>query len=272
MCNDDDFNDIAQNIIRSRKYKSIYEKTIEHNVKRCLDKYGRKQAEKKARNILHRIWSAYYDHKPDFKRLYESFVNDVSEYPKEPIKDRLIKLLSVQSSTNERIGILDNFYKQIFAIIGLPSSIIDHACGLNPLTYPWMNLPNDAKYQAFDIEGELISFLNSTFQFLGLKNMEARLGDVLVDEFNYADVVFMLKFLPVLEQQEKGSSIQVMRRQKCRHLVVSFPVKSLSGNEKGMKNFYSDWFKKTIESERWEYKEILFDTELVFIINLKSYG
>jgi 16S rRNA (guanine(1405)-N(7))-methyltransferase len=271
MCNDSDFADIVQNIIRSKKYKSIYEKTIEHNVQRCLDTYGKKRAEKKARNILHQIWSAYYDHKPNFSRLYESFVDDVGEYPKELIKDRIRKLLSVQSSTRERIGILDNFYKQIFAITGLPSSIIDHACGLNPLTYLWMNLPDDVKYQAFDIEGELISFLNSIFQFLGLKHIKARLGDVLADEFNYADIVFMLKFLPVLEQQEKGSSLQVMRKQKCRHLVVSFPVKSLSGNEKGMKNFYSDWFKKTMESESWKYEEILFDTELVFIINLESY-
>jgi 16S rRNA (guanine(1405)-N(7))-methyltransferase len=284
MCNDSNFADIVQNIIHSKKYKSLYEKTIEHNVQRCLDKYGKKQAEKKARNLLHQIWSAYYDHQPDFSRLYESFVHDVSEYhshsfqchsrengnPEKFIKNRLRKLLSVQSSTRERIGILDNFYKRIFAITGFPSSIIDHACGLNPLAYLWMNLPDDVKYQAFDIEGELISFLNSIFQFLGLKNMEARLGDVLVDEFNYADVVFMLKFLPVLEQQEKGSSLQVMRKQKCRRLVVSFPVKSLSGKEKGMKNFYSDWFKKTIESENWKYEEIPFDTELVFIINLES--
>ena len=285
MCNDNDFADIVQNIIRSKKYKSIYEKTIEHNVRRCLDKYGKKQAEKKARNTLHQIWSAYYDHKPDFSHLYESFANDVTEYyshsskchsrengnPEEFIKNRLKKLLSVQSSTNERIRILNDFYKQIFSVTGIPSSIIDHACGLNPLTYLWMNLPDNVKYQTFDIESNLILLLNSIFQFLGLKNMEARLGDVLVDEFDYADVVFMLKFLPVLEQQEKGSSLQVMRKQKCRHLVVSFPVKSLSGNEKGMKSFYSDWFKKTIKAEGWKYEEILFDTELVFIVNFTHY-
>ncbi|HGE70483.1 TPA: hypothetical protein ENX78_06595 [Candidatus Poribacteria bacterium] len=264
----DDFNDIVQNIIRSKKYKGLYKKTIEHNVKRCLEKYGKKQAERRARKILHQIWSAYYDNKPNFKHIYESFIDKlgINNVTESEIKERIIKILSIQSSTCERITILDNFYKQIFAVTGKPSSIIDHACGLNPLTYFWMNLDSDVKYQAYDIESDLIWFLNSIFEFCKLDNIEAKLGDVLIDEFGYADVVFMFKLLPILEQQEKGSSINVMKSLRCKYLVVSFPIKSLSGSEKGMREFYSNWFKKTIESEKWKFEEILFNTELVFVV------
>lgn len=270
MFDDDDLNNIVQNIIQSKKYKSIYKKTIEHNVKICLEKYGKKQAEERARKILHQIWSAYYEKKPDFKHLYESLIQkfDIENKTELEIKEKLTNILSLQSSTYERISILDDFYKEIFSITEKPSSIIDHACGLNPLTYLWMKLNDDVKYQAYDIDNDLIWFLNSIFKFFELNNIEAKLGDVLVDDFDYADTVFMLKLLPILEQQKKGSSLSVMKRQKCKYLIVSFPIKSLSGNEKGMIQFYSNWFKKTIENEKWKFKEILFDTELVFVIYL----
>ncbi|MGB9597802.1 MAG: hypothetical protein ACPL7B_16070, partial [Candidatus Poribacteria bacterium] len=181
-------------------------------------------------------------------------------------KEKLIKILSLQSSTYERINILNDFYEQIFSIIEKPSSIIDHACGLNPLTYFWMKLNDNVKYQAYDIDSDLIWFLNSIFKLFELNNIEVKLGDVLLDEFGYADVVFMLKLLPILEQQKKGSSLSVIKKQKCKYLIVSFPIKSLSGNEKGMIKFYSNWFKKTIEGENWKFREILFNTELVFVL------
>jgi 16S rRNA (guanine(1405)-N(7))-methyltransferase len=179
----------------------------------------------------------------------------------------LLETSITKGTTRERLAILDDFYGKIFDITGNPDSIIDHACGLNPLSVLWMGLPDNTKYYAFDIESNLVEFLVSVIGYLGLHDkMEAQMGDILVDEFNYADVVFMLKFLPVIEQQEKGSSLKVMKKQKCRYLVVSFPVKSLSGVEKGMASFYSNWFRNLIKEENWQYNEILFDSELVFVV------
>ena len=265
MYTDQDVTEIAQKITSSKKYKSIYNKTVEHTVRRCLERYDKKQVEQRTRNILHQIWSAYYGHKPDFRHLLDTFMSNANN--EAGIRQEMLKLISVQSSTRERIPILDEFYDKIFSITGRPSSIIDHACGLNPLTMLWMNLPGNVKYRAFDIEKDLIGFLKSVIDFLGLTDkMDIRLGDVLIDEFDYADVVFMLKLLPVIEQQQKGSSLEAMRKQRCKHLVVSFPVKSLSGAEKGMSEFYSNWFRSLIKDENWRYNEILFNTELVFVV------
>jgi len=265
MYNDQDVTEIVQKILSSKKYRSIYDKTIERLVRQCLEKFEKKHVEKKVRNILHQIWSAYYDQKPDYKHILDMFVSNVNNGG--DAKQEILKLISIQSSTCERISILDDFYGKIFSVTGRPSSLIEHACGFNPLTTLWMNLPENAKYQAFDIENDLIDFLKSVIDFLNLRDrIEIRQGDVLIDEFNCADVVFMLKFLPVLEQQQKGSSLEVMRKQKCRHLVVSFPIKSLSGAEKGMRDFYSNWFKILINDENWKYDEIIFDTELVFVV------
>jgi len=265
MHTEQDTAELIQKIANSRKYKNIYGKTIERIVKQCLEKYERNQVEKKARNILHQIWGAYYEYRPDFRILLAEFKENINSGL--GIEESLLKILPLQSSVRERIPILNDFYRKIFSVTGYPNSIIDHACGLNPLTVFWMNLPENTKYQAFDIDNVQIDFLRSVFEFLGLGNqIEVGLGDVMVDEFDYSDVVFMLKLLPLLEQQSKGLSLEVMRRQRCNHLVVSFPVKSLSGIEKGMAEFYSNWFENLIGSEAWKYEKIFFETELVFIV------
>ena len=265
MYNDNDIAEIVQKITSSKKYGTIYAKTVEHTVRRCLEKYDKKQVEKKARTILHQIWSAYYNSKTDFENIFNTFVKNINNGGN--IRKEITKILAVQSSTRERLTILENFYGKIFDITGNPHSIIDHACGLNPLSVLWMGLLDNTKYYAFDIESNLVEFLESVIGYLGLHDkMEAQMGDILVDEFNYADVVLMLKFLPVIEQQEKGSSLKVMKKQRCKYLVVSFPVKSLSGAEKGMASFYSNWFKNLIKEENWQYNEILFDSELVFVV------
>ncbi len=265
MYNDKDIAEIVQKITSSKKYRTVYPKTVEHTVKRCLERYDKKQVEKKARTILHQIWSAYYKSKPDFDDIFNTFVKNISSGAN--VKEEIIEILSHQSSTRERLLILDDFYDKIFEITGYPDTITDHACGLNPLSVLWMGLPENTKYHAYDIEHSLIEFIGLIINHLGLRNkMEACLGDILVDEFDYADVVFMLKFLPVIERQEKGSSLEILRKQKCRFLVVSFPVKSLSGAEKGMIKFYSEWFSSLIKDENWRYDKILFDNELVFVV------
>lgn len=263
MCSE--ITEIVQKIINSKKYKTIYPKTVDHTVKNCLEKYDKKQVEKKARTILHQIWSAYYKCKPDFDDVFDTFVKNINNGGN--IKEEVSKILSLQSSTRERLLIFEDFYSKIFEITGYPDSIIDHACGLNPLSMFLLPLLDNVKYYAYDIESSLVEFLNLIIHYLGLHDrIESRLGDVFADEFDYADVVFMLKFLPVIEQQEKGASIDILRKQKCKYLVISFPVKSLSGAEKGMTNYYSEWFRNLIKDENWQYDEILFDNELVFIV------
>ena len=177
-----------------------------------------------------------------------------------------MQVLRLQSSVKERIPLLKDFYKKIFEITGAPASIIDHACGLNPLTLPWMNLPPAASYKAFDIDEEQIDFLSLAFVLLRLNNAFAEPGDILIDEYDYADVVFMLKLLPCLEHQKKGCSIEIIKKQKCKYAVVSFPAGSLSGRKRGMADFYSANFRQLTKDEKWDIKEIMFDNEVVFVI------
>ena len=240
--------EILNKIAASKKYRSLYRKTIEHVV-------GQTRTEKEARNLLHQIWNVYWNKRPDFRKLLIKLKTE-----------GVLPILEIHSSTKERLPILDSFYKKIFTLTGTPSSIIDHACGLNPLTISWMNLPEDTAYKAFDIDTEEVIFLNSALQELGIKKAKVNVGDILTDDFPYADIVFMLKLLPCLEHQKKGVSLEVLRRQKCKFLVVSFPIKSIGGSERGMEKFYEKQFLDLIKDENWQCHKLLFDTELVFII------
>ncbi|HGJ66967.1 TPA: hypothetical protein ENS27_16530, partial [bacterium] len=240
--------EIVQKIIKSKKYNTIYPKTVENTARRCFEKYDKKHVEKKTKTALHQIWSAYYKSKPNFDDVFNDFVKNINDGKN--IKEEIIRILSFQSSTRERLMIIDDFYCKIFSITGYPEIIIDHACGLNPLSIFWMGLPDNTRYFAYDIDNGLIEFLRLVIGYLGLNNIIGfQLADIFVDEFEYADIVLMLKFLPVIEQQEKGSSLEILRKQNCRYLVVSFPIKSLSGVEKGMTGFYSKWFKNLIKDE-----------------------
>jgi 16S rRNA (guanine(1405)-N(7))-methyltransferase len=249
---------LVKKIATSKKYKGVYLKTIARIVKDCSEKYPEKQVEKKAKNLLHQAWGAYFDNRPNFKKILDSFDGKT--------KQAILPLLSLQSSTKERIPTLNDFYKDIFKVTGKPKTIVDLGSGLNPLTFLWMDLAKDAKYFAFDIDKNQAEFLKSIFKILNINQVKIGLGDILVDEFPKADVAFFFKVLPLLEHQQKGSSLPVLQKQDSKFLVVSFPTKSISGKQKGMIDFYSKQFQDLIRNQPWQSKKLLFENELVFII------
>lgn len=255
---------LIEKISNSKKYKGLYLKTIERIVKVCLEKYPAKEAEKRARNLLHQIWGAYFVSRPDFKKLIYRLKNEIASGKE--LKEAVLPLLQLQSSIKERIPILDDFYKKIFSVTGAPNSIIDLACGLNPLSWPWMNLPENCRYLGLDIDKEQKDFLNNAFDIADKNNFQAKLGDILTDESPKADIVFLFKILPLLEHQQKGVSLAILKKLPAKFLIVSFPAKSISGREIGMVDFYLKQFHDLIRSQSWKTEKILFPTELVFVV------
>lgn len=263
---------LIEKISNSKKYRGLYLETIERVVENCFKKYGtlrrsevlEKEVEKRARNLLHQIWAAYTPVKPGFKKLLEQFKQDIKTGKK--IKEIVLPFLRLQTSIKERAEILDDFYQKTFAITGPPESIIDWACGLNPLSWPWMNLPENCRYLGLDIDKEQNDFLNNVFEIAGKKIFQAKLGDILIDNSPKANVIFLLKLLPLLEHQQKGVSLDILKRMPANFLVVSFPTQSIGGRQRGMVDFYSKQFQDLIRNQPWRTEKILFPTELVFVI------
>jgi 16S rRNA (guanine(1405)-N(7))-methyltransferase len=257
---------IISHIQSSKKYHSLNVATIQRIVQDTARRFPEKQIEIEAKKKLHQIWGAYYSSRPDFQKLETKIKEQLSEG--KDSKEILLTLLKIHASTTERVPILEDFYKKIFAITGTPTSILDHASGINALTLPWMLLPATTIYRARDIDAEEVLFINNVFRIIGENNRaSASIGD-LFDEVDSqeAEVHFLFKILPLLEQQQKGSSNEILKKLNGKYIVVSYPIASLSGATKGMIQTYTAQCDEIIAAEHWRSTKLEFSTELVYII------
>lgn len=77
---------------------------------------------------------------------------------------------------------------------------------------------------------------------------------------------YCFKVLPLFEHQRRGCSLVILKKMRCQYLVVSYPTKSLSGKNKGMRDFYEGQFRNLIKDEPWSVNKLEFESELVFVI------
>ena len=84
-----------------------------------------------------------------------------------PALPTVAKLLQTHASTKERLPFYQELYSKLFTHTGLPQTVIDLGCGLNPFSIPYM-AAGPLKYYAYDINDEEIQHLNLFFTFLKL--------------------------------------------------------------------------------------------------------
>ena len=172
----------------------------------------------------------------------------------------------MHASTKERLPILADFYQKIFAITGIPTSILDLACGLNPFALPFMNLPASISYRAFDLHQPRIDLINEFFTLLGYP-ATAEKRDILVDPpQERADVAFFFKEAHRFEQRQHGCNRAFWESLNVNYLLVSLPTANLSGSH-SMIDGQRILVERTIKDKPWSVQELVFDTEIVFCIN-----
>jgi 16S rRNA (guanine(1405)-N(7))-methyltransferase len=177
------------------------------------------------------------------------------------------RLLGLHASTRERLPLLDDFYARVFAHTGTPHAVLDLACGLNPLAVPWMGLPEGAAYHGYDIDAERTAFLARYLDLAGLSG-EAHLHDVIcAPPAERADLAFLLKSAPCLEQQRRGATLALLDALAVDHVVVSYPVKSLGRREKGMLAHYVRSFDQMRAGRPWRVTRLDLQTELVYVVD-----
>ncbi|RPI57155.1 MAG: 16S rRNA methyltransferase, partial [Chloroflexi bacterium] len=175
-------------------------------------------------------------------------------------------VLSLHSSTRERLPILDRFYPSLWEIAGRPGTVLDLGCGLNPLAWPWMALPPGTAYVPLDIDCRRIAFVNRFLALAGLAPL-ARCQDLLTQPpTDRADVALLLKLSPTLERQEEGATLRLVAELQAPSAVVSFAVTSLTGRRKGMEEQYGSQFAAMSRGHSWRVTELRFETELAFVV------
>ena len=221
-----------------------------------------KEAIKATKNKLHQIGGAYLDTKIDYNKALQKLENADASTTKSTCSD----LMRLHASTRERLPIIDTFYEQIFAELPPISSVLDVASGLNPLAIPWMPLAENAIYHACDIYADMMQFLNDAIPKLGVAaHVEVR--DVVGNPPDQpVDLALILKTLPVLEMVEKTAVSNLLDTIHARHLLITFPVRSLGGRSKGMIENYTAQFVGWVNGRNWEIKSLEFETELAFLV------
>ncbi len=256
---------IVASIKRSKKYRDVYEGTIRELVRSEFGKHKRKVLEKAVRKRLHRIVAPYVGD-PNYERATVELETAFASGDSGTVRNACARILSSHTSTRERLQIVDRFYKDIFALTGTPGAILDIACALNPLTFPWMGLPNTLEYHAYDIHERRVEFVNTFFSLQGLPTL-AKVQDVAVDfPQERADVAFFLKELHRFEQNYEKRGLALLDALRARYLVVSFPTVSLHSG-RSLTEHYRQSFPKLIAGRGWEIEEIEFETELVFCVD-----
>jgi len=227
-----------------------------------------KTAVKATKRRLHQVygafeWSLNYD--DAYERLQLAYKTGLEIEIKAASRD----ILSLHSSTRERLSLLERFYSEIFQATGQPAALLDLGCGLNPIALPWMGLPAETRYTPIDIDAQRIGFLNRYLALAGRQSL-ARCQDVLVRPPPEADVALLLKMSPSLERQESGATLRLLDQVSAPFVVLSYAIKSLGGREKGMLDHYGRQFRDLAADRSWSVTRLVFETELVFVVERRA--
>ena len=231
-------------------YKPLLQRVCEEE----YPKYNNhKEAIKAIKDTLHGMFGAYLS-VDIFKKA--SKLSEASETE---------KILQLHASTKERYKYLADFYKFIFDTTGQADSIIDIGCGFNPFTLSYFpKLP--VQYYALDIDTRIAELNNRYFATLGLPPLASCLDATTETPKEYADIAFLFKLLPLIERQSKGRATALLRGINAKHIVVTYPTKSLTGKKKGMTAFYTAAFEEIAKDNfKIHSKEVIGD-ELIYII------
>lgn len=258
--------EVMGQLAASGKYADLCQATLERIAGWALARHPRpKDAVKAAKRKLHQSFAAYLD--PGAVALAERRIAELGHAPtRQVIEDAAREILRHHASSGERLEFLQAFYEALWQATGRPHHVLDLACGFSPFALPFMGLEPDCRYEAIDIDTRLMASADS-FRALTGQPGAARADDILVHPPEIAaDVVLLLKTLPCLDQQEAGASARLLGRLQARAVVVSYPVRSLGGRQKGMVQTYRASFGQLAARLERQVSELDIADELVFVL------
>jgi 16S rRNA (guanine(1405)-N(7))-methyltransferase len=262
---------VVLEIERSRKYRHLCDETIDRIARWALARHRSvRDATKAAKRKLHQVHSAYCG-----PASAGELAGAVARLPDpaavESMRAGCLALLRRHASTAERIPIMDELYSALADEVGPVSSVLDLACGHHPFALPWMRLRPEVAYHARDIDRRVVAAVGVLLSRLGRPGT-ARCGDLLAGPVDVeADLVLLLKTLPCLEQQEKGSSLRLLAGLPGRHVAVSFPVASLGGGRnRGMRANYDRWMGDLVERLGAPARRLELATETLWLLGPRA--
>ena len=267
MDTDDPVSRVVASVASSRKYSHLCPCTLNHIATWAWARHPNlRTATKAAKRKLHQVYGSFIRETDilEAQRLVETIPFSLEQ---EETRSVCRQIMGLHASTRERLSYLDRLYPALLdAIDASPQHVLDMACGLHPLALPWMGLPPSTTYYACDIDQRIVETLNRFFERAGFR-AKAECRDLLVGLPKvHADLVFLMKVLPGLEQQERGGASRVLGALDAEWVVLSMPGSTLSGREKGMYEYYGAMVSHLADTTGRQMREFRFDNETFYLM------
>lgn len=250
-------NELFEKLSTSKKYKDVCPDTIRRVIAECEGRYKKaKDMDKAVRERLHGITSAFMN-----EQEYKKARALAGEF----CPENLEPLLNCHASTRERLPLaaMDELYRRVFEVTGVPESLLDLACGINPV-YFLGRLPQ-MRVTGVDISGQSVNIITRC-------GGHALHGDLLCEgavPSEHFDVALLFKILPLLDRQRDGAAMDVLNAVNAKYIVVSFPTRTLGGRNVGMEENYSRWMEEHLPESRETAARFATENELYYILKEK---
>jgi len=258
---------LVKAVLKSPKYRNVCEDLIKNIGMRELSKQKNfKQAVKSTKNKIHQVGGAYFIKRPDYSIWLEELRIIQKARREDLFWEKCTEIMSYHHSTKERLKVLDQFYSGIFSILPPISSIMDIACGFNPLSIPRMPVSDGVRYYAYEVYHDLTDFLNGFMKLIGVEGYAEARDVIQHPPAIHTDLALILYSMPCLEQIDKSASEKILESIDADFVVVSYPVRTMGGRVKDMWGFYQAQFNRLIDGKDWDTERLDFSTEMVFAI------
>lgn len=197
------------------------------------------------------------------RRIYGTYIT--KKYNKKSVDLDIEELLQLHLSTKERFGFYKEIYKKIIEITGMPKSVLDLACGFNPIAKNYIS-NKKIKYVASDISEKDVKFITNYVDEAFIADLSEKSEIKKITKYR-TDWCLLFKALDPIEESCKNVTYDLIPAISSKWIIVSFPTLTLS--RKRMRNPQRSWFEKVLN--RLEKKFYIFEinNEIFYIIENK---
>ena len=177
-----------------------------------------------------------------------------------------INLLKSHNSSKERLPFYKELYEEIFNITSLPKTILDIGCGMNPISFEFMDIKN-ITYYALDININDLKIIKYYFSTVN-ENCKIIIFDATHDAYVFNkkfDVCFCFKLFEILKIN-KGHKLteEIINKIPSKWIIASFSTKTISGMN--MKKTNRVWFEVMLKRLNLEFKILKKENEIFYCI------
>ena len=263
----DEIDRLVEAVAGSPKYKYVSADVIRSvGLRELARRSSLREAVKATKSRLHQVGAAYLSGRVQYAVWLDQLRVAAQCADRAHLLQVCRKAMQCHSSTRERLPILEQFYTATLADLPPIRSVLDVACGLNPLAIPWMPLSENAEYYAYDMYTDMVSFLNAFMSIVGVHGQALARDIVQSPPRRAADLALILKSLPCIEQLDAAAGARLLDALNVEHVLISFPVRSLGGADRGMLLNYETRFWELMRDRTWSARRFEFETELAFLV------